>query len=126
MKLIWLQNAEIGLGTVTDIETAKRWLSGTFLAVRLVHNPNHYRLNGDTPEETPELQIEKICRKDLDLLQEADLVSKSQRLTCTPYGEAMARYYVKFATVKAILDLPSGAKMSEIVRSQDSCRNPHF
>ncbi|KAI9847145.1 MAG: Sec63, partial [Pleopsidium flavum] len=48
LNLIDHLNAEIGLGTITDLRSAKKWLAGTFLYVRLKQNPDHYKLDGDT------------------------------------------------------------------------------
>lgn len=59
--------------------------------------------------------IEQICDRDIGLLQETTLVSLGQQLKATAFGEAMARYYVKFGTMKDILSLPPRAKMSEMV-----------
>lgn len=44
LNLIDHLNAEIGLGHVTDIASATKWLAGTFLFVRMRRNPTHYRL----------------------------------------------------------------------------------
>lgn len=59
--------------------------------------------------------IEEICKKDIELLQEADIVFTDQKFKCTAHGDAMARYYVKFETMKTLLTLPPRAKISEIV-----------
>lgn len=115
LNLIEHLNAEIGLGTVTDLYSAKRWLAGTFLYVRLQQNPEHYRLNGDLFGHNLDDRLERICRKDIDLLQELDLTTRDARLQATELGDAMARYYVKFDTMKAILHLPPKPKLSEIV-----------
>ena len=109
------QNAEIGLGTVRDLHTAKRWLAGTFLYVRLAKNPQHYKLDRDTRGRTLNERIEQICERDIRLLQETDLVSSLEKLRCTPFGDAMTRYYVKFETMKALLSLQPKARTSEIV-----------
>jgi ATP-dependent DNA helicase HFM1/MER3 len=115
LNLIEHLNAEIGLGTITNVSTAKKWLSGTFLYVRLKQNPKYYRLNGDTHVQDVDEQLEEICSRDIALLQEQDLVSKERQLRTTEFGDAMARYYVKFETAKAFLQLERKAKLSEIV-----------
>jgi ATP-dependent DNA helicase HFM1/MER3 len=119
LNLIDHLNAEIGLGTISDSRSAKKWLGGTFLFVRLKQNPNHYRLKqkeGAQIWDEHDL-LQQICDKDLKLLQSIDLVSSDGGLKCTELGDAMARYYVKFETMKTILSLPPKAKMSEIVSS---------
>lgn len=108
-------NAEIGLGTITNASTAKRWLSGTFLYVRLRENPEHYKIDGDASGRNLDERVELICNKVIPLLQEHDLVQKTSRLQCTEFGDAMARYYLQFETMKTLLALPYQAKTSEIL-----------
>lgn len=108
-------NAEIGLGTITNAASAKRWLSGTFLYVRLKENPEHYRIEGDASGRTLEERLEMICNRVISLLQENDLVHKTSKLQCTEFGDAMARYYLQFESMKILLALPNQAKTSEIL-----------
>ena len=108
-------NAEIGLGTITNASSAKRWLSGTFLYVRLKENPEHYKIDGDASGRNLEDRLELICNKVISLLQEHDLVQKATKLQCTEFGDAMARYYLQFETMKTLLSLPPRAKTSEIL-----------
>ncbi len=103
------------MGTVTDVHSAKRWLAGTFLYVRLNQNPDHYNLDGDTRGNGHEEWLESICARDIQLLQETDLVSTGGSLKSTEFGDAMARYYVKFQTMRTVLSLQQKAKISEIV-----------
>lgn len=114
LNLIDHLNAEIGLGNVTDVETATKWLAGTFLFVRLRRNPTHYKLKeGATQEDEDEL-LRQICEKDIGLLQECGLV-ESESLCSTQYGDAMARYYIRFETMKILLSLKEKASLSQIV-----------
>ena len=115
LNLIDHLNAEIGLGAVYDLYTAKRWLMGTFLYVRLGQNPDHYKLDGDEVNQNLDDRIERICKRDLGLLEETDLVSANDRLRATEFGDAMARYYVKFETMRVFLRLGPRSKMSDIV-----------
>jgi ATP-dependent DNA helicase HFM1/MER3 len=119
LNLVDHLNAEIGLGTVFDIPSARRWLGSTFLFVRLRRNPNHYKLNqNDNARCQDENEfLEQICDKGLRLLESIDLISGEGKLKCTEFGDAMARYCVKFETMKIILSLPPKAKISEIVSS---------
>ena len=117
LNLVDHLNAEIGLGTVLDIPSAKKWLAGTFLFVRLRRNPHYYRLKeGDALREYDEDELlEQMCEKDIKALQSVDLISSGPILKCSEFGDAMARYYVKFETMRIILSMPPRAKMSEIV-----------
>lgn len=120
LNLIDHLNAEIGLGTIYDLYTAKRWLAGTFLYVRLGLNPEHYKLDGDSVAQSVDDRIESICRRDLELLGNTQLVISGDRLKATEFGDAMARYYVKFQTMKVLMGLQPRSKMSDIVSSTSS------
>ncbi|MCJ1314576.1 Sec63 [Agyrium rufum] len=115
LNLIEHLNAEISLRTVSDLMSAKKWLSGTFLSVRLGLNPAHYQFDANGIFKNLDERIEHICQRDINLLQQADLVVEEARLRCTLFGHAMSRYYVNFKTMKLILGLPPNAKMSEIL-----------
>ncbi|KAI7488824.1 P-loop containing nucleoside triphosphate hydrolase protein [Hortaea werneckii] len=108
-------NAEIGLGTVTSVCSAKKWLTGTFLYVRLTENPEHYKLDSDAPGRDLDERLENICRKAISQLEHYDLVRADEKLQCTEFGDAMARYYLQFDTMKVFLSLPPQAKISEIL-----------
>lgn len=108
-------NAEIGLGTIRDLATAKKWLSGTFLSVRMKNNPEHYRLEGDSGGRDMDQRLEHICNRDITLLRELNLIEGERLLKSTEYGDAMARYCVQFETAKNFLSLPPKAKLSEIL-----------
>ncbi|KAK4988909.1 ATP-dependent DNA helicase MER3 [Elasticomyces elasticus] len=114
-NLIEHLNAEIGLGTISDMYTAKKWLSGTFLYVRLRDNPDHYKLDGDAVGRNIEERLERICSNGLSSLIEYDLVSSAPKLKSTEFGDAMARYYINFETMKGFLGLPPKAKLSMLL-----------
>ena len=118
LNLVDHLNAEIGLGTIYDLPSAQRWLEGSFLFVRLRSNPTFYKLEqsveGDIALDADSL-IGRICQNDIKLLQGAGLVTNASRFHITELGDAMARYCVKFETMKTILALPPKAKVSEVV-----------
>ena len=118
LNLIEHLNAEICLGTIYDLHTAKRWLSGTFLYVRLGQNPDHYKLDGDAGLQNLDDRIERICEKDISLLESTQLISSSNgKIKATDFGDVMARYCVEFATMQKVLQMEPHAKISEIVSS---------
>ncbi|KAK4245688.1 hypothetical protein C7999DRAFT_42776 [Corynascus novoguineensis] len=104
LNLIEHLNSEICLGTIHDLTSAKRWLGGTFLSVRLRRNPSHYHLAGEAtnPSQIDD-KLEEICERDIKQLQEADL-----------YGCAMSKYMVEFQTMKLLLQIPRGAGMETL------------
>lgn len=116
LNLIDHLNAEIGLGTIYDLHSAKKWLAGTFLYVRLGLNPQHYKLDGDAVDQSLNDRIERICRRDIELLKQIQLITSGDNLKATNFGDAMARYYVKFNTMQVFMRLQPRSKMSDIVR----------
>src|SRR5436309_12796795 len=48
-------NAEISLGTVTNVDEGVRWLGYTYLFVRMKKNPLVYGMDHSEPIEDPEL-----------------------------------------------------------------------
>lgn len=115
---------------MTNLSSAKKWLSGTFLYVRLREHPEHYRIDGDEDDNGGnrlEERLERIASRDIDLLRESQFARCNEgdnRLLSTDFGEAMARYCVHFETAKRFLDLPPKAKMSEIVRQHNDVLVP--
>ena len=116
LNLIDHLNAEIGLGNVTSVETAIKWLAGTFLFVRLRRNPTYYKLKEGASQEDEDELLRQICEKDIKLLQECGLV-ETEKLASTQFGDAMARYYIRFDTMKNLLSLGPQAMMNQIVRN---------
>lgn len=115
LNLIDHLNAEITLGNVTDVESGTKWLAGTFLFVRLRRNPTYYKLREGASQEDEDELLHQICEKDICLLQECGLVG-TESLRSTEFGDAMARYYIRFETMKILLSLKPRATLSQIVR----------
>lgn len=114
LNLIEHLNAEIGLGNVSDVDSAVKWLAGTFLFVRLRRNPTHYKLKEGANQDDEDEMLRQICEKDIKLLQEGGLV-ECDALRSTRFGEAMARYYIRFETMKMLLSLKPQATISQTV-----------
>ena len=115
LNLIEHLNSEIGLGTVHDVYSAKRWLAGTFLSVRMRKNPTYYKFSCDTGSRDADERLEGVCERDIEQLQSTKLITEGQRFTCTEYGQAMSKYMVQFNTMKWLLSIPKNAKMTQIV-----------
>lgn len=114
LNLIDHLNAEINLGNISDVDSAVKWLAGTFLFVRLRRNPTHYKLKEGANKEDEDELLRQICEKDIDLLRQCELV-ETETLHSTQFGEAMARYYIQFETMKVLLSLKERATISETV-----------
>ncbi|KAL4779306.1 Sec63 Brl domain-containing protein [Aspergillus varians] len=114
LNLIDHLNAEIGLGNVTGLESATTWLAGTFLFVRLRRNPTHYKLKEGANRDDEDEMLRQICEKDIKLLQECELI-ESNNLKSTPFGDAMARYYIRFETMKTFRTLKPQSDVAQIL-----------
>ncbi|KFY43687.1 hypothetical protein V494_01845 [Pseudogymnoascus sp. VKM F-4513 (FW-928)] len=115
LNLIEHLNSEIGLGTVHDLYSAKHWLTGTFMCVRMKQNPTFYKFSCDTGSRDPDERLEQVCERDIKLLQDSKLVTSNQRFTCTEYGQAMSKYMVKFETMQLLLSIPEHAGIGQML-----------
>ncbi|ORY61529.1 uncharacterized protein BCR38DRAFT_316781, partial [Pseudomassariella vexata] len=115
LNLVEHLNSEIGLGTIKDLKAAKKWISGTFLSVRMRKAPGHYEEHGGQAAVTPDERIQQWCERDIQLLQDYGLITKGDRFKCTEYGNAMSRYMVQFDTMKQLLSIPRSPSMEQLV-----------
>ncbi|EIN07088.1 P-loop containing nucleoside triphosphate hydrolase protein [Punctularia strigosozonata HHB-11173 SS5] len=90
-------NSEIGLGTITDIRGARKWLKDSFLFQRIQRNPCYYHI-GKNAEETWENKFDRLVDEtvkrlgDHELLQTpGDADGDESRLRLTEYGEIMSK-----------------------------------
>lgn len=89
-------NSEIDLGTITDLESAKSWLRGSFLFQRIRKNPNFYAL-GKEDDQTWQERVDDVVMRSVMKLRDTHLVSyidkgaEAGKLTCTEYGEIMSK-----------------------------------
>ena len=117
LNLIEHLNSEICLGTITDLRSAKAWLCGSFMSVRMRRNPSHYKVASQLPEiDSPQDLPEAMCKRDIHLLQNAGLATKGELLKPTDYAWAMSKYLVRFSTMEMILGMPRRCSMETIVR----------
>ncbi|RKF55535.1 ATP-dependent DNA helicase MER3 [Golovinomyces cichoracearum] len=115
LNLIEHLNSEINLGSVKDLYQARTWITKTFLSVRMRKNPKYYKIPDITEGGDTDERLEKVCERDITLLQAHGLVRNEERFGCTEYGEAMCRYMVQFETMKLLLSIPKQASMDQIL-----------
>lgn len=123
-NLIEHLNSEIVLGTITSLARAVQWLRGTFLAVRLRQNPDHYKLTDDnTRARTTDEQLGEICKAGIERLADVGLIKylegSESEFRGTPYGSAMSTYMVRFETMVMMLKLEKSMTMEELVRTKE-------
>ncbi|KAF8582310.1 P-loop containing nucleoside triphosphate hydrolase protein [Ramaria rubella] len=128
-------NSEIGLGTISDLTTAKEWLHNSFFFQRIQKNPDHYALD-KASDQTWQSRIEELVESSITDLRKHELVTDDGvkgDFISTEYGEIMSKYYIRLSTVlmaiwlqeyaqplitsqmKSILKLPDKSTLRDIL-----------
>ncbi|GFV05353.1 probable ATP-dependent DNA helicase HFM1 [Trichonephila clavipes] len=118
-------NAEIVLGTITDISIAMEWLKATFLYHRIFKNPKHYGINMELSKEKIERKLQDMCIKELNGLRKYKLIymdGDSFYLRPTDTGRLMARHYLAFETMKSFSTLTGSENFFELLALVSSCK----
>lgn len=88
-------NSEIGLGTITDIESAKAWLHNSFLFQRLQRNPKHYAIGKDEQqtwqERLDQMVLDSVMELKASKLVESPEGGGEHLLRSTEYGDVMSK-----------------------------------
>ncbi|ESO93256.1 hypothetical protein LOTGIDRAFT_189896 [Lottia gigantea] len=100
-------NAEVALGTVTNVEEAVKWISYTYLFVRMRINPLAYGINYNKIETDPMLEKH---RHDLIIgagrrLDKARMIRFNEAtgyFASTDLGRISSHFYIKYDTVEVI------------------------
>ena len=89
-------NSEIGLGTITDLDTAKIWLRSSFLYQRMQRNPGYYALSLED-KKTVRDSIDELVMQSIVQLEKTKLINHIEdggsngKLTSTEYGGIMSK-----------------------------------
>uniref|UniRef100_A0AA85J1R0 Activating signal cointegrator 1 complex subunit 3 n=1 Tax=Trichobilharzia regenti TaxID=157069 RepID=A0AA85J1R0_TRIRE len=102
-------NAEIALGTVSNIDEAVTWLSYTYLFIRLRQNPLQYGLTTAILERDPDLveflgRVVRTCATDLDSAEMIRYEPATGQLASTDRGRTASLYYIRYATAAMVKD----------------------
>ncbi|KAI0032811.1 P-loop containing nucleoside triphosphate hydrolase protein, partial [Vararia minispora EC-137] len=109
-------NSEIGLGTILDMSSARKWLGHSFLYRRIPKNIQRY-LEGCESTKTWEERLDVTLERCISELKNAELVKDAEDkggLCSTEYGDIMSRFYIRQATMALILGLPERASLRDI------------
>lgn len=98
-------NAEITLGTISNVEEAIEWLSYTYLYVRLRINPQVYGITYQDLKEDPLLEIKRrdLINSAAIALDKAKMIRYNQRtgdLSVTDLGRTASFFYIKYDTIE--------------------------
>lgn len=103
-------NAEISLGTVTNIEEAVQWLSYTYLFVRMRLNPLIYGIPHHYKETDPQLeqyrrQLIVAAANALDKARMIRFVEHTGALNSTDLGRTASHFYIKYSSIETFNEL---------------------
>ena len=100
--------AEIAVGNISSLEDALGWLKTTYFYVRFLINPLYYDIPKPT---TTEENLLRFCKNKTDELLKENLICDFK---CTKFGFSMTMHYIKFETMKVILNANKGLTISEL------------
>ncbi|KAJ3135746.1 hypothetical protein HK100_002436 [Physocladia obscura] len=103
-------NAEISLGTVTTVDEAIKWLSYSYLFVRMRKNPFHYGLDWKVLEDDPNLgkrsgELITIAAKNLHKAQMIVFDERNGFLTPKDLCRISSSYYIRSATIEVFNEM---------------------
>ncbi|KAJ8087976.1 ATP-dependent DNA helicase MER3 [Marasmius tenuissimus] len=111
-------NSEIGLGTITNVTSAKEWLKQSFLYQRIQKNPAHYSMNKDANQSWEE-KMDGIVTEGVDSLRKSQLIDEAddddETLQSTEFGDIMSKFYIRQATMCSILALPETVNLRGVL-----------
>ncbi|XP_032669372.1 activating signal cointegrator 1 complex subunit 3 isoform X2 [Odontomachus brunneus] len=98
-------NAEVALGTISNVEEAVEWLSYTYLFVRMKLNYQVYGMVYQTLVEDPNLEKKRKelvdhAAKSLDKAQMIRYDERTGDLNATDLGRIASHFYLKYDTVE--------------------------
>ncbi|XP_072748400.1 activating signal cointegrator 1 complex subunit 3 [Anoplolepis gracilipes] len=98
-------NAEVALGTISNVPEAVEWLSYTYLFVRMRLNFQSYGMVYQTLQEDPNLEKKRkelvdVAAKALDKAQMIRYDMRTGDLSATDLGRIASHYYLKYDTIE--------------------------
>jgi activating signal cointegrator complex subunit 3 len=112
-------NAEVCLGSVTNVNEGSKWLGYTYLHVRMKFNPLAYGLTYKSLENDPSLELHRqdLIRVAARLLDKARMMRFDEAtgsFHTTDLGRTASHYYIKYDTVEV-----TNEKLKEIMNDKE-------
>nr|CAD7458407.1 unnamed protein product [Timema tahoe] len=103
-------NAEVTLGTISNLDEAVEWLSYTYLFVRMRLNPQVYGINYQDVLDDPTLEVKRrelidCAARALDKARMIRYDIRTGNLSVTDLGRTASHFYIKYDTVEVFNDL---------------------
>ncbi|RVW85570.1 DExH-box ATP-dependent RNA helicase DExH14 [Vitis vinifera] len=98
-------NAEVALGTVTNVKEACAWLGYTYLFIRMRLNPLAYGIGWDEVIADPSLSLKQRAfvtdaARALDKAKMMRFDEKSGNFYCTELGRIASHFYIQYSSVE--------------------------
>lgn len=98
-------NAEVALGTVTNVKEACAWLGYTYLFIRMRINPLAYGIGWDEVIADPSLSLKQRAfvtdaARALDNAKMMRFDEKSGNFYCTELGRIASHFYIQYSSVE--------------------------
>ncbi|XP_052179855.1 DExH-box ATP-dependent RNA helicase DExH14 isoform X1 [Diospyros lotus] len=98
-------NAEVVLGTVTNVKEACAWLGYTYLFIRMKKNPLAYGIGWDEVIADPSLTLKQRAlvadaARALDKAKMMRFDEKSGNFYCTELGRIASHFYIQYSSVE--------------------------
>jgi activating signal cointegrator complex subunit 3 len=98
-------NAEVALGTVTNVKEACAWLGYTYLFIRMKINPLAYGIAWEEIIADPSLSIKQRslvseAARSLDKAKMMRFDEKSGNFYCTELGRIASHFYIQYSSVE--------------------------
>ncbi|GMS84025.1 hypothetical protein PENTCL1PPCAC_6200, partial [Pristionchus entomophagus] len=113
-------NAEIALGTVSNIDEAVEWLSYSYFTIRAKINPMAYGMPHGITKTDPELRnrLTKMLTEVAEQLDKNHMIrydSLNQFLSATDLGRIASNFYIKYQTIEMINEKGLPCTFSDIL-----------
>ncbi|GMH24878.1 hypothetical protein Nepgr_026721 [Nepenthes gracilis] len=110
--------AEIVQLTVPDITRAIEWMKCSYLYVRMKKNPENYAVRKGTSIDRIERHMQEICVQKVNELARTQMIWTDEDgflLKPLEPGRLMTKYYLKFDTMKYIMQTDSNCSLEDIL-----------
>lgn len=108
--------AEIVQLTVSDIPRAIEWMKCSFLYVRMKKNPVHYSVRKVISKDRIEKHMQEVCLQKVNELSRHQMIRTDKDgflLKPLEPGRLMTKYYLKFDTMKHIMQTPVNCSLED-------------
>uniref|UniRef100_A0A0D3AWA2 DNA 3'-5' helicase n=1 Tax=Brassica oleracea var. oleracea TaxID=109376 RepID=A0A0D3AWA2_BRAOL len=109
--------AEIVQLTVTDVTRAIEWMKCSYFSFG--QNPENYAIKKGIPKDRVEKHLQELCLQKINELSSYQMIwTDTDGFVLKPEepGRLMTKYYLKFDTMKYIINAPTGYSLDEALQ----------